>query len=186
MYWTDAGTNRIERSTMDGNSRRVLHSSGLSNVYGLTLDYQNQTLYWVDYSNNRIEKSSVTGSNRDTVRTGLRAPWGVTYHAGRLYWTDWSYDRIYSILVTSPASITTITSSSLGGNPNGIHVVAEERQPLGWFAINIACILGTVLSYFCYPFQLQILAATEAAYLCVSLVQQVPLALTVLVQLALS
>ena len=59
MYWTDAGTNRIEGSTMDGNSRTVIHSSGLSNVYGLTLDYQNQTLYWVDYSNNRIERSSM-------------------------------------------------------------------------------------------------------------------------------
>ena len=120
---------------MDGNSRTVIHSTGLSNVYGLTLDYQNQTLYWVDYSNNRIERSSITGSNRVTLRTGLRDPWGVTYHAGRLYWTDWYYDRIYSIVVTSPASITTITSSSLGGNPNGIHVITEERQPLGWLCI---------------------------------------------------
>lgn len=130
MYWTDAGTNRIERATMDGNLRTILHSTGLSNVYGLTLDYQNQTLYWVDYSNNRIERSSVTGSNRVILRSSLRDPWGVTYHAGRLYWTDWYYDRIYSILVTSPASITTITSS-LGGNPNGILVTTEERQPLG-------------------------------------------------------
>ena len=115
---------------MDGNSRTILHSTGLSNVYGLTLDYQNQTLYWVDYSNNRIERSSVTGSNRVILRSSLRDPWGVTYHAGRLYWTDWYYERIYSILVTSPASITTITSS-LGGNPNGILVTTEERQPLG-------------------------------------------------------
>ena len=115
---------------MDGNLRTILHSTGLSNVYGLTLDYQNQTLYWVDYSNNRIERSSVTGSNRVILRSSLRDPWGVTYHAGRLYWTDWYYERIYSILVTSPASITTITSS-LGGNPNGILVTTEERQPLG-------------------------------------------------------
>lgn len=115
---------------MDGNSRTVLHSSGLSNVYGLTLDYQSQTLYWVDYSNNRVEKSSVNGSNRFTIRSSLRDPWGVTYHAGRLYWTDWYYDRIYSISVASPSSVSTLTSW-LGGNPNGIHVIAEERQPLG-------------------------------------------------------
>lgn len=131
MYWTDAGTNRIERATMDGNSRTILHSSGLSNVYGLTLDYQNQLLYWVDYSNNRVERSSVTGSSRVTIRSGLRDPWDVTYHAGRLYWTDFYYDRIYSISVTSPSSISTVTSSSLGGNPYGIRVIAEERQPLG-------------------------------------------------------
>ena len=130
---------------MDGNSRTVLHRSGLSNVYGLTLDYQNQTLYWVDYSNNRIERSSASGSNRATLRTGLNDPWGVTYHAGRLYWTDWNQDRIYSILVRSPSSITAITSS-LGGNPNGIHVLAEERQPLGW--LIVAWAVGTVLTLF--------------------------------------
>lgn len=136
---------------MDGNSRTVLHSSGLSNVYGLTLDYQNQTLYWVDYSNNRVERSSVTGSNRVTLRTGLSDPWGVTYHAGKLYWTDWNYDRIYSIVVTSPASITTITSS-LGGNPNGIHVITAERQPLGWFGIINIMIVGAILIGFCFFF----------------------------------
>lgn len=131
MYWTDVGTNRIEKATMDGNSRTVLHSSGLSRVYGLTLDYQNQTLYWVDYSSNRVERSSVTGSDRVVVRTGLRDPWGVTYYSGRVYWTDWYYDRIYSTSVTSSSSIVTVTSSSLGGNPYGIHILTEERQPLG-------------------------------------------------------
>ena len=130
MYWTDVGTDRIERATMDGNSRTVLHSSGLSTVYGLTLDYQNQTLYWVDYSYNRVERSSVTGSDRVVVRTGLRDPWGVTYYSGRVYWTDWYYDRIYSTSVTSSSSIVSVTSS-LGGNPYGIHILSEERQPLG-------------------------------------------------------
>ena len=166
---------------MDGNSRTVLHSSGLSNVYGLTLDYQNQTLYWVDYSNNRVERSSVTGSNRVTLRTGLRDPWSVTYYSGRLYWTDWYYDRIYSIIITSPSTITTITS--LGANSNGIHVISAERQPLGWL-----CILNIELTHFicfCY-FQLLTLAVTETAHLCVLSVQPVQLALTVLAQLALS
>ena len=130
MYWTDAGTNRIERATMDGNSRTVLHSSGLSNVYGLTLDYQSQTLYWVDYSYNRLERSSVNGSNRVIIQSSLRDPWDVTYYAGRLYWTDFYYDRIYYLLVASPSSIFSITSS-LGGNPYGIRVIAEGRQPLG-------------------------------------------------------
>ena len=139
MYWTDVRTDRIERSTMDGNYRTVLHSSGLSTVYGMTLDYQNQILYWVDYSNNRIEKSTVTGSNRAVVRTGLRDPFCVTYHAGTLYWTDWSQDRIYSTSAESSSSIVTVTSSSLGGNPYGIHVLTEDRQPLGEFVFNVVC-----------------------------------------------
>ena len=131
MYWTDVGTDRIERATMDGNSRTTLHSTGLSNVYGLTLDYQNQMLYWVDYSNNRIERSSVTGSNRTVLSTSLRDPWAVTYYRGMLYWTDLYYDRIYSIsVVNSPASIVQVTSY-LGTNPYDIRVTSQDRQPIG-------------------------------------------------------
>lgn len=130
---------------MDGISRTVLHSSGLSTVYGLTLDYQRQTLYWVDYSNNRIEKSSVTGSNRAVVKTGLRDPFAVTYHAGILYWTDWYYDRIYSTSANSSTSIVRVTPSSLGGNPYGIHVLSEERQPLGMSIVGVYDIMRLFL-----------------------------------------
>ena len=59
MYWTDAGRDVIERATMDGNSRMILHSSGLTNALGITLDYDNQVLYWVDRSLKRIESSAV-------------------------------------------------------------------------------------------------------------------------------
>ena len=132
MYWTDAGTNRIERATMDGNSRIILHSTGLSNVYGLTLDYQNQILYWTDISNNRIERSSVDGSNRRVIVSNLRDPWAITYYTGMLYWTDTYYDRIYSFSVsTSSSSVIQLTSSF--GDSTYIHVVSEDRQPLGLF-----------------------------------------------------
>lgn len=131
MYWTDASTNRIERATMDGNSRTILHSSGLTNAYGLTLDYGNQILYWVDFSSNRIESSSVNGLNRNVVATGLRDPWAITYYGGTLYWTDLYYDRIFSFSTTSlPASIIEVTSY-LGADPRDIRVTREDTQPLG-------------------------------------------------------
>ncbi len=131
MYWTDVATDRIERATMDGNFRTVLHSTGLNVVFGITLDFDNQILYWVDYTNNRIEKSFVNGSGRAVVSNGLRDPWAVTYYGGILYWTDLYFDRVYSFSVSSsPASILQVTPY-LGTDPRDIRVTREDRQPLG-------------------------------------------------------
>lgn len=130
MYWTDVGTDTIERATMDGNFRTVLHNTGLSLAYGLTLDYDNQILYWVDLIYDRIESSSVNGSNRQAIATSTRDPFMITFYAGTLYWVDHYYDRIYSVATSLPTSITEVTSS-LGSNPNDIRVISKDRQPLG-------------------------------------------------------
>ena len=136
MYWTDAGTDRIEKASMDGSSRTILHSTGLSNSVGLTLDYQTQTLYWVEhqYYNSRIERSSVNGSNRETIlQSGLYYPWAVTYYNGSLYMTEryYWYRRISSVSVTPPITINPIVPS-LGNYPYGIQVISEERQSTGY------------------------------------------------------
>ena len=132
MYWTDAGTDRIERATMDGNSRTTLHSSGLSNAYGLTLDLDSQTLYWADISYNRIESSSVNGSNRQILVSSLRDPWAITFYEGMLYWTDTSFHNIYSLDMNASASTPQIVSS-LGGDSTDLRVISEDKQPLGMF-----------------------------------------------------
>ena len=130
MYWTDVGADRIERATMDGNGRAILHSTGLRAVTGLTLDYQSQTLYWVDLSANRLETSSVDGLNRRVLTSSLRDPWSVSFYGGVVYWTDISFDRIYSFSVsTSPASVLQVTNT-LGADPRGLHVVSDDQQPL--------------------------------------------------------
>ena len=135
MYWTDSGRDRIEKASLDGSFRTILHSTGLSNNIGLTLDYRSQTLYWSEYSyNGRIERSSVNGSNRETtLSSGLcRYPWGVSYFAGTLYFTErsWWYRRIRSVSVTQPITTNSIVLS-LDGYPHDIQVIAEEQQQLG-------------------------------------------------------
>lgn len=130
LYWTDVGTDRIERASMDGTERTILHSTGLSTVYGLTLDYENQILYWADYSNNRIERSFTNGSNRIVVTSsGITDPFGITFYDGKLYWTDWSTNSIHTLTVTSPNSVSQLVS--VANDPFGIHVVTKERQPEG-------------------------------------------------------
>ena len=131
MYWTDITTDRIERASMDGKSRTVLHSTGLSVARALTMDYDNQVLYWADDSYNRIERSNPDGSNRLIVATisSYYGPFAMTYYNGRVYWADTYYRRLYSTSVTSP-SITSVTSR-LSYALYGIQVVAKERQPRG-------------------------------------------------------
>ncbi len=129
MYWSDIGRDRIERASMDGTGRRVLHSTGLSSVYALALDYDTQTLYWADYSNNRIEKSSVTGANRVLVTSsGILDPFGMSFYNGNLYWVDSTYSRIYRLNVSSPVATRIFNTRSY---PHDIKVVAKERQPDG-------------------------------------------------------
>ena len=116
---------------MDGTARTVLHSTGLSTVYGLTLDYDDQILYWADYSNNQIESSLTDGSNRTVLTSsGIANPFSITFFDGNLYWTDWSEHRIYTLSVDSPSMISHVTSN-LGQDPYGIQVITKQRQPQG-------------------------------------------------------
>ena len=115
---------------MDGSSRTTLHNTGLSYPSGLTLDYATQTLFWIDQTLDRLERSSADGSNRVLMTTlNIQAPYGITYFGGKLYWTDYSRDQILSTFVSSPASVSTVVSTS--GDPYRIQFISEERQPYG-------------------------------------------------------
>jgi len=131
LYWTDYGTvAKIERASMDGSSRTTLHNTGLTTPIGLTLDYATQTLFWIDQTLDRLERSSADGSNRVLMTTlNIQAPYGITYFGGKLYWTDYSRDQILSTFVSSPASVSTVVSTS--GDPYRIQFISEERQPYG-------------------------------------------------------
>ena len=115
---------------MDGTERAIIHNTSLSTPYGLTLDYDTQTLYWTDYSLNKIEKSNVDGSNRTVVTTQLvYDPYSITFYNGSVYWTDFSHNRILTTTVDSP-DVTSYVGNAIN-DMYGIKAIAEERQPLG-------------------------------------------------------
>lgn len=132
MYWTDTGTvDKIEGASMDGTSRRVIHSTSLSLPYGLTLDIDTQTLYWTDYSRNVLERSSVDGTNRETLTSRMISdPYFLTYYDGNLYWGDWAYNRLLTTSISSPNNVR-FFGSSTSADVYGIHVVSPEKQRLG-------------------------------------------------------
>ena len=115
---------------MDGNSRIILHSTGLSSTYAITIDYENQILYWADYTLNRIERSNVDGSNRVILTTTVRDPFSMTYYNGRLYWGDLSLNRVLTGPANSPGSGTYL-GGSVSYEVYGIHVISRDTQPLG-------------------------------------------------------
>lgn len=115
---------------MDGTSRTTLHSTGLSLVYGMALDYDNQILYWADYSNDRIESSFTNGTNRVLITSsGITAPFSITFYEGKLYWTDFITHNIHTLTVSSPNTVSRVVG--IGQDGYSIRVVARERQPQG-------------------------------------------------------
>ena len=142
MYWSDWGdVATIERASMDGQARQILHNTRLVWPNGLTLDYQNQVLYWVDASLDKIESSNVDGTIRILIANFASSspnyhPFAMSLFNNVLYWSDWGTDMIHSIS-TNGSSLT-----SLIGRFSfllGIEVVSGSRQqlPPGWLTHRI-------------------------------------------------
>ena len=132
MYWTDWGTvAKIERASMDGTSREVLHNTNLVWPNALTLDYDTQILYWMDASLDKFESSNADGSNRRLLSTThIYHPFGITLYQNRFYWTDWQLNAV----LTAPMNLSTAVSvviSGLQSRPMGISVVSVDKQPDG-------------------------------------------------------
>ncbi len=132
MYWIDTGTVvKIERASMDGTSRKALHSTTLTTPHGLTLDIDTQTLYWTDYSRNVLEKSNADGTNREILtNTMISNPYFITYYDGKLYWGDWSYGRLLTTSVSSPNNVA-FFGNSYHYQIHGIQVISPEKQRQG-------------------------------------------------------
>ena len=128
MYWTDwGGEAKIERASMDGSDRRVLHSTGLTWPNGLTIDYTAQRIYWADASRDMIEYSNIDGSGRFVLLSQLDHPFSITLEGDLLFWTDWLNQAIHvthKILGTGQA----VLYNNLRDRPFGIEAVTLDRQ----------------------------------------------------------
>ena len=132
MYWTDWGTvAKIEKASMDGSNRSVIHNTNLIWPNALTLDYASQVLYWADASLDQIESSNVDGSNRRVIAsTGVNHPFGITLFEDKLYFSDWIGD-IRSTNKSGESSVQMLYHQTYCGSrwrPNGIQVFSEQRQ----------------------------------------------------------
>ena len=97
LYWTDGGTDKIQRSNLDGSGVEDLVTTGLDFPAGLALDVSGGKLYWADGGTDKIQRSNLDGSGvEDLVTTGLEGPVGLALDVsgGKLYWTDFGTGKI--------------------------------------------------------------------------------------------
>ena len=67
IYWTDNGTNKIQRADLDGSDVEDLVTTGLSTPLGIALDVAEDKMYWTDVGNDRIKRADLDGSNVETL-----------------------------------------------------------------------------------------------------------------------
>ena len=74
MYWTDRGTDKIQRANLDGTGVDDL-VVGVTDPRGIALDISGGKIYWVDNGADKIQRSNLDGSNvEDVITTGLTTP----------------------------------------------------------------------------------------------------------------
>lgn len=138
MFWTDwSETAKIERSFMDGNDRRTIVSTSLSQPNGITVDYAAEKIYWTDSILDKIEYSNYDGTSRATVETeasGITYPFALTVAGNLLFWSDWETNRIY---VTHKVHGSDTDEgyfqavAAFPSSPYGVEAVLSSRQGIG-------------------------------------------------------
>ena len=97
MYWLDRGTDRIQRSNLDGSNLQTLVTAGLSGPRDLALDAAGGKMYWTDDGLDKIQRANLDGSQvEDLVAAGLIGPAALELDlaAGKMYWTDQGTGKI--------------------------------------------------------------------------------------------
>ena len=97
LYWTDWGTDKIQRANLDGSGvEDLVVGGGLDGPDGLALDVVGGKMYWTDAGASRIQRANVDGSNVENLVTGLGIPYGLALDVvgGKMYWTDRQTSRI--------------------------------------------------------------------------------------------
>ena len=101
IFWTDYGTDKIQRANLDMANLEVSNVedlvTGLDRPLGIALDVAGGKMYWTDWSTDKIKRANLDGSNvEDLVTQGLDGPWGIALDiaGGKMYWTDSDTEKI--------------------------------------------------------------------------------------------
>ena len=91
MYWTDWGTETIQRANLDGSNVEILVSG--VNSSGLALDVAEGKMYYS--TRGKIQRANLDGSNVETLVTGVNSSGlALDVTEGKIYWTERSEHRI--------------------------------------------------------------------------------------------
>ena len=92
LYWTDWGTDKIQRANLDGSGIEDLVTNGLDGPNSLALDMAGGKMYWTDAGTNKIQRANLDGSGVEdlfTTSSSLEIPYDIALDVagGKMYWT---------------------------------------------------------------------------------------------------
>lgn len=121
LYWTDAGTDRIEVANTDGSMRTVLIWENLDRPRDIVVEPMGGYMYWTDWgASPKIERAGMDASNRQVIiSSNLTWPNGlaIDYGSQRLYWAD--------------AGMKTIEFAGLDGSKRKVLIGSQLPHPFG-------------------------------------------------------
>ncbi|MDE2997538.1 MAG: dockerin type I domain-containing protein [Gemmatimonadota bacterium] len=97
LYWTDWGTDKIQRSNLDGSGiEDLVTGGGLDGPDGMALDMAGGKMYWTDAGTNKVQRANLDGSGVEDLVTGLGIPYGLALDVsgGKMYWTNRQANKI--------------------------------------------------------------------------------------------
>uniref|UniRef100_A0A8B9LU25 Low-density lipoprotein receptor-related protein 2 n=1 Tax=Astyanax mexicanus TaxID=7994 RepID=A0A8B9LU25_ASTMX len=120
IYWTDAGTNRIEVAKLDGRYRKWLIHSDLDQPAAIVVSPANGMMYWTDWGRSpKIEAAWMDGQHRQVLLDeDLGWPTGLALdylNENRIYWCD-SKENIIESMKADGTDRKIIMSGDIG-NP---------------------------------------------------------------------
>ena len=112
---------------MDGQDRRVIVNSALSEPYDITIDISTDTLYFADGYLGKIYSVRTDGTERRIIHSfrGSVVPYSLVFHNRYLYWTD-RVGRLISRLSLDGRVLENVTATNV--RPAGLALIAEGRQ----------------------------------------------------------
>ena len=114
IYWTDRGTDKIQRANFDGSNVQDLVTTGLSNPEHIAVDIAGGKMYWTEFST--IKCANLEGSNVQDLVTRLDSASGIALDvaSGKMYWTVWNDDKIQRANLDGSNVETLVTQSARG------------------------------------------------------------------------
>ena len=90
IFWTDRGTDKIQRMNLDGTSPEDLITIERGILGGIALDVTGGKMYWTDWGfPSEIQCANLDGSNVQTLINIDDDPWDIALDVteGKVYWT---------------------------------------------------------------------------------------------------
>ncbi|XP_072173107.1 uncharacterized protein [Diadema setosum] len=120
IYWSDEGSETINRASIHGGSQMVVVPSG-STPHGLALNLVDDKIYWASRTSGTIDSVNLDGSSRSTLVSGISEPRDVAFSYTRrklFFTTAGNFPRIKSVDLNGQNQETLVSTDVV--TPNGL------------------------------------------------------------------